>query len=348
MVSCPSGHQNQPHQHFCGECGAALQGEVTGDSDALTAHLRVGDRVQVATQGDEYSGKIGTVVRLATGKDSYDVYVDVGDGYATPFLRGELVALIAPPERQVPGGMSTAGQPMVAIECIQCGAGQRVPSDQTGYVCSICGAQMFFRRCSDCKKVVQLDAVNASRNRACPYCDASINGRWSKAVAHDQERQLARSGHPPVPDPDLRVIRGVVAVASAIPGITPGSACSVRFRSDHIEVVPLTRGGFGNAMAIEYADVDRLEISGPGAKTTTTSAGVIGGGFGITGALKGMAAATLINALTRKTKTTIDTVVDLKAGRSEMLLRTQTFEPAMLHALLSPVYYRIQEAKGRG
>lgn len=238
----------------------------------------------------------------------------------------------------------TRQQPMVAIECIQCGAGDRVPADQAGYACAACGSRMVFRRCSRCHKVVQLDALNTSNNRACSYCAAPITGGWVNASAQDQEQQLVHSGHPPVPDPDLRVIRGVVVVASAIPGITPGSSCSVRFRSDRTEIIPLTRDGFGNAVTIEYANVDRLEISGPGAKTTTTDAGLIGGGFGVKGAVEGIAAASVINALTRKTTTTIDTVVDLKAGRSELLLRTHTFEPATLHALLSPVYYRIQRA----
>ena len=348
MVMCPSGHQNQPHQNFCGECGAALQpGKYAAeDLHAANARLEVGDRVQVATRGDEYSGKIGIVVGLAPANDDYDAYVDVGDGYATPFLRDELKTLIADPALGLPGEIATArGQATVAIECIRCGAGHCIVSEQTGYTCHVCGAQMFFRRCSRCKKVVQLDEVNTRSNRACPYCGVTINGRWGKAVARDQEEQLALSGHPQVADPNLRVVRGVVAVASGIPGITPGASCSVRFRSDRIEVVPLTRNGFGNAVAIEYADVDGLELSGPGAKTTTTDAGLIGGGFGLQGAAKGIALATLINALTRRRRTTIDTVVDLKAGPSEVLLRTHTFEPAVLHALLAPVYYRIQQAK---
>ena len=89
-----------------------------------------------------------------------------------------------------------------------------------------------------------------------------------------------------------------------------------------------TQHGFEDVAGIDYPDVDALEVSGRGASTRTTDAGLIGGGFGVKGALEGIAAASVVNALTRSTDTTIDTVVHLKAGQSEVLMRTDTFERA--------------------
>jgi hypothetical protein len=57
-------------------------------------------------------------------------------------------------------------------------------------------------------------------------------------------------------------------------------------------LVPLLR--------IPYSAIDDLEFSGPG--KVTTGGGFIGGGFGLSGAAKGMIAASVLNALTTKTK----------------------------------------------
>ena len=44
----------------------------------------------------------------------------------------------------------------------------------------------------------------------------------------------------------------------------------------------------------------------------------------------------------------IDTVIHLKAGQRQLLMRTGTFEPATLRVLLFPAYYRIGHTGRRG
>jgi len=50
---------------------------------------------------------------------------------------------------------------------------------------------------------------------------------------------------------------------------------------------------------VPYSEVEDVEIGGPG--LVKTGGGFIGGGFDVTGALEGMAIASVLNAPTRRT-----------------------------------------------
>jgi len=95
---------------------------------------------------------------------------------------------------------------------------------------------------------------------------------------------------------------------------------------------------------IAYSDVNFLDVSGQGTKTHTRNAGIIGGGFGLEGALKGMALAYMVNAATTRATTVHDTVVSLRAAQRAIMMRNEAFEPDELRIILSPVYYRIEQA----
>ncbi len=72
----------------------------------------------------------------------------------------------------------------------------------------------------------------------------------------------------------------------------------------------MTTGSYEVVQTVQYESVDFVQISGSGATTITTDAGLIGGGFGVKGAVEGILAASVINALTRRTTTTIEAIVD--------------------------------------
>jgi hypothetical protein len=107
----------------------------------------------------------------------------------------------------------------------------------------------------------------------------------------------------------------------------------------------MTTGSYEVVQTVQYESVDFVQISGSGATTITTDAGLIGGGFGVKGAVEGILAASVINALTRRTTTTIEAIVYLKAGPSEVLLNTSTFTPAVLQVMLAPSFTRIEQAR---
>jgi hypothetical protein len=83
-----------------------------------------------------------------------------------------------------------------------------------------------------------------------------------------------------------------------------------------------------------------VEIAGPG--KITKSAGVSGGGFGVEGAIKGIAAATLINILTTHSST--KTIIRLGFEACEMVLLTSQIEPEEARVFLSPLYVQIRRS----
>lgn len=85
---------------------------------------------------------------------------------------------------------------------------------------------------------------------------------------------------------------------------------------------------------INFDEINELEISGPG--TVTTNAGVVGGGFGLEGFLKGAVAASIINAATTKSST--NTFIRVLSNTAEIYLHTTEIEPTILKMNFSPVF----------
>ena len=109
-----------------------------------------------------------------------------------------------------------------------------------------------------------------------------------------------------------------------------GWAVNVNFHSTHIEL----RTEAATAVKISYAEVDEITITGPGA--VTKGGGFIGGGFGIEAAIEGMAIASVLNALTTRTK--IHTFITFVANHGEIHLHYGEMEPGALRIRLAPIY----------
>lgn len=92
--------------------------------------------------------------------------------------------------------------------------------------------------------------------------------------------------------------------------------------------------------AIALGDLMRVEVSGPG--TQVTDAGLVGGGFGLTGAVKGMLTAAVINKLTERAST--NTFVRVATPTSEVHLHVGDREPEEIRLILSPAVVRVEAA----
>lgn len=79
-----------------------------------------------------------------------------------------------------------------------------------------------------------------------------------------------------------------------------------------------------------------IDISGPG--KVTSDAGIIGGGFGFEGALKGIAIATVVNLLTTHSNT--KTFIRLGQRDSEIVMLTSKIEPDQARLLLSAIFVK--------
>jgi hypothetical protein len=91
----------------------------------------------------------------------------------------------------------------------------------------------------------------------------------------------------------------------------------------------------------QYADITLFEISGEG--TVTTNAGIVGGGFGVEGFIKGAVVAEVLNKAT--TKSTTNTFIRVMTNKSEMYIHTSEREPAQLQIIFSKVFVMLNAAK---
>lgn len=90
----------------------------------------------------------------------------------------------------------------------------------------------------------------------------------------------------------------------------------------------------GTSFTLPYIELAGMDISGPG--TLTSGGGFTGGGFGVAGALEGMAVAGILNALTTKSK--IHTFVGLTTNIGELHFHYGQMEPSALRIALASVY----------
>jgi hypothetical protein len=86
--------------------------------------------------------------------------------------------------------------------------------------------------------------------------------------------------------------------------------------------------------SLPWNQVYGLDTTGPGA--VTTNAGIIGGGFGVWGAIKGIAAAEVINRVT--SRTTVNSFVAIQGEGGGTVLHTSYFTPDQLRIMFSPAY----------
>jgi hypothetical protein len=122
-------------------------------------------------------------------------------------------------------------------------------------------------------------------------------------------------------------------------GLPAGSEVRVIFELQTITVRAASQDAVGQdsrrlQATVPYADVEVIEIGGPG--TQTRGGRFYGGGFGVQGAAEGMLIASALNLLTTRTRT--DTVICLRTSAAELFLHHRTEGPDALRIRLSQVF----------
>ena len=124
--------------------------------------------------------------------------------------------------------------------------------------------------------------------------------------------------------------------------LSAGREVVVEFHHDliaiYIDSIALA-GPAGADIRISYPELVGLQIDGPG--SVSRGGGFIGGGFGFEGALEGIAIATVLNALTTRTK--IHTFIQIASDSGEIFLHYGGLEPGALRMALSPVFLRLRK-----
>jgi hypothetical protein len=137
------------------------------------------------------------------------------------------------------------------------------------------------------------------------------------------------------------ILRDVLFLGGYVPGspIRPGERYDVRFMADQFQVFAI--GSPTLLAAVPYSHVEDVEIGGPG--LIQTGGGFVGGGFGVNGALEGMALASVLNALT--TRTSIKTVLRVQGTGCELFLLHTALTPEQLRMGMSRPLGAIRSAR---
>ena len=157
--------------------------------------------------------------------------------------------------------------------------------------------------------------------RFCPSCGAD-------QVLKDYYQALeARPALPALPE---RHITHLTVVGGFGWELQPGATISLGMKDD----VLMLQGH--SSTTVPYSDLLDIEIAGG---ATTRGTRIIGGGFGLSGALEGMLIAGLINSLTRRT--TINSFVRISSTTGEIALHHGSLLPAQLREQLAPAVHAV-------
>jgi hypothetical protein len=238
------------------------------------------------------------------------------------------------------------GAARAVLSCHRCGGDQSLEAASDWFSCGVCHETFLLRRCPGCDDTVQL--VNGSGRLACPICGRGYSRRrWDKHPVTAADARSEPGVHVAIDKPDLdhRVVSGSVIACAGLKGLRPGDIAEIEFAADGITIWYPNDHEELVDHGLSYENVDFFRVSGRGEITTATDAGALGGGFGFEGALEGMAVASLINSVTRKAETTIETFVHLKAKRAELLLMDTTVSPQILSVRLGPAFDLVAAAR---
>ena len=249
-----------------------------------------------------------------------------------------------PDELRVAGGIAGA--------CQRCGAGGVHEPTSSDTVCSSCGGVTSYRRCRRCKKALIFPprltdpGINGWKCLGCgrqgrrqswpaaPISELAAASTWALGLYGQHIGEVTS-------DPGRRHIVGSILSVTGVSGIATGG-CTVIFDCESVTVM---LGNASNPLRLNYSDVTLLQIAGRGAFVTTSGGGWIGGGFGATGIIEGVALATALNALTTRTQQHIESIVHLKWSTGSATLLNTELLPAAWASILSPALRRIEAAR---
>jgi hypothetical protein len=139
----------------------------------------------------------------------------------------------------------------------------------------------------------------------------------------------------------LVTMHDVAYLGGYVPGaaISAGQRYLVPFLEDRLLVV--VSGGTEVLADVPYGKVEDVEIGGPG--IVKAGGGFVGGGFGATGAIEGMAIGAVLNGLT--SRTSIKTIVRIQGRTSELFFLHTRVTPEELRIALSPALGAIRSAQ---
>lgn len=160
---------------------------------------------------------------------------------------------------------------------------------------------------------------------------AKTLGEWRAAQATKMAETERQAEVTKLEARALGSLRGMAYLGGYVPepAITPGWLYDVLFLEDRLVVLAHRQAKV--LAEVPYAQVEDVAIGGP--PLVKTGGGFVGGGFGVGGAVEGMAIAAVLNALT--TRTSVRTIVRIQGTTCELFLLHTKLAPEQLRVAMS-------------
>jgi hypothetical protein len=234
----------------------------------------------------------------------------------------------------------------ITLACRSCHTSAKVPAAAKSYACDACHVKHFIRRCARCHGAEILVSSNGMVPSAwsCPWClhqnmtvSVKRSHRAPAATAADawqsfsEHRMIGGEG-------EVRVCGGfsVIGGSGDCPPIR--TVCSVV--AVHEGVLVVAEIGANGGVVFRYEDLLGLEVGGRG--IFNTGAVYAGRGHGITGAIAGMAIASMLTEASQKT--VVDSFLRITSRHSEVVLSHWKYPPQTIRNGLSMMFVRYEAA----
>lgn len=96
-----------------------------------------------------------------------------------------------------------------------------------------------------------------------------------------------------------------------------GAVVDLDLTETGLQLISTSMNGTARTSEVAYSDITKVDVEG---FSKTTGAQVFGGGFGIQGAIEGMAAAAILNSLTTRSSNWVVVTIEARTGRAVLLI----------------------------
>lgn len=239
----------------------------------------------------------------------------------------------------------------VGLPCVSCGKGLQVERSVTRFCCSSCGADNFIYACARCEgpEIVSSRGKGPPAGWTCGWCYqehqlSMLRRSYGTPSRTAAEVRAAREDHRLTSGgKDVALLGGFTLVAGSGDCPPVDAICSIVGLEEGI-LVTAEHGAAGRSM-LRYDDLLGVEVGGHG--SITTGRQWAGGGLGITGAVKGMALASVLNAASKRT-TVVDSFLRITSRETEMFFSHPRCLPGAVRNTFSAMFVRIETARRAG
>ena len=241
------------------------------------------------------------------------------------------------------------------VACPGCGKKSLALKERTYLDCGLCGLTVLCRRCSNCSEPFAADS--RSDRATCPSC--GFGQRFSKAPKasiievsgstgwvlniQDPLRNLSIPNHAGlnealktngidgdgfIDDPTWRLLSGTILDIEGVSGLAKGSVDLLFFGG----VLHVLIEGHQKFISVPLASLTEFQFAGRGRHSTSADFEVVGGGFGLGGAAKGMAEAWGINTVIQllTSRTAVESLVHLAWSPGRLTVLNESIPPEQL------------------